>query len=146
MIHRAENQAFCFISRQAADRGLDRRELALPPVGIYNNRCDSVRKLFANVRPARAPKHDPRDTDARVARDLNQMFDESFPAIGKQRFRRAHAAGFAGGEDRGDERPLRTACGKRHELALLGSCGVRERDGLVRQVLRVAADGNQVPP
>ncbi len=59
----------------------------------------SFRKLCANFVQMRT-QHDALGSDARVAGDFKQMLDESFPAIGKQRFRGAHAARFTGGKDR----------------------------------------------
>ncbi len=92
VIHGAEDESVGSL-RQAANRGLNGRKLPLSPVRILNRVAGIVPQLAANFFGSRT-KHNSSETDSRVPGDLDQMFDESFAAIGKKPFRRAHAAGF----------------------------------------------------
>src|SRR5882672_3881395 len=102
MIDRAENDPFGFDPLKAADPRADGRQLALLPTRIHNHQggvqlCDR-----ANLLRARA-EHDASHANARVSRDLNQMFEKSSFAVGKQRFRSSHPAGSPGGENDSSE-------------------------------------------
>ena len=63
----------------------------------------------------------------------NQMFDEREAPDGNERFRLAHAAGFAGCEYRG---------GKHVGSFVLQACDVREFYRLVMKICSVAAHGD----
>ncbi len=102
MIDRAENDSIGFDALEAPYPLADRRQLALLPILVQNDHRDFQVRDRTDLLGARA-KHDAGHSDARIACYLNQVFEESAFAVGKQRFRSAHPAGSAGGENDGGE-------------------------------------------
>src|SRR3982074_1733889 len=97
MIDGTQNDPLGFDPLQAADPRADGRQLALLPTRIHNDQGGVQLRDRANLLRARA-EHDASHANARVSRDLNQMFEKSSFAVGKQRLRSSHPAGSAGGE------------------------------------------------
>ena len=102
MIHRTENDSFGPEIFHAAYPRANGRQLTLLPIWIqddygfieFGDRADFV---------GAGAQHDARNDDARMPRNLNQMFQERAFAVGKQRFRSSHPARSAGGENDGSE-------------------------------------------
>src|SRR6266481_2088807 len=102
MIDRAQNDPLGFDALQASYPRADGRQLALLSARIHNDQGGVQLRDRTNLLCARA-EHDASDANARVSRDLNQMFEKSAFAVGKQRLRSSHPAGSAGGENDGSE-------------------------------------------
>ena len=122
MINGAENNSVGRVSWQAADCGVDRRQLAARPIGINDDHARiefQFRAEFCSVRP----EYDARNADARETRGGDKMFDESKALNGNEGFGLAHASGFAGSENSGREHV---------DLIALQRGDVGESYGLVR--------------
>ena len=90
---------------KASNCCLNRRQLALFPLFVYNDRSARIQlQLVADCFRARA-QDDSCEADSRVPRDFDQVFEEGRAAVGKQGFGSAHPPGFTGGENRGGEHP-----------------------------------------
>ena len=99
MIHRAEVSGHRFPWMASSNRRLDRRELAVLPIGILDHEARIDLKFFGNRRRIRSEHHS-RDADPRMARRLHQMCGKSGGSIGQQCFWAVHAPGFRRQESR----------------------------------------------
>ena len=109
MIDGAEQQPFGFVGRQAANRGLNGGKLALLPILIHHDNCrdpdSSSARMFSASAPSTTRTMPTRGWCVASIRCSTKVF----PAVGKQRLRRAHAAGFAGGKNGGGEHSSRAS-------------------------------------
>src|ERR1019366_3549232 len=102
VIDRTEQYPVRFDSRQAAQARANGGELPLPPAGIQYDYGRVELGHGTNLFGARA-QDDARQANARMACNMEQVFEECGLAVGKQRFRSSHPAGGAGGKDDGGE-------------------------------------------
>src|SRR5207237_5976175 len=119
MIHEEENDAVGLHFLEAADRFLDRRKLALPPVGIQHNGAVIERNFFRDFLGMRA-EDDARAADLlsafgigfRLMDDFEEVPQKCAAAERKKRFGRAHTGRLTRGENDGGEH-VDEASGKR---------------------------------
>src|SRR6266851_2859041 len=103
--------------RQASQRLLDRAELSFFPIGIDDDFiCLEVHSVYD--RPRMRAKHNPPHANFWQQGHFQQMFQEGPPLVGKQRFRRAHAARGPARKNDGGQHVLPFSARHSEELAL----------------------------